>query len=65
MRTVMPIIRVEMHPGRTQDQRRAFVDKATKATVEALACPPESVEIIITEIPKEFWAKAGKLKSDG
>ncbi len=60
----MPILRLEMHPGRTQDQKRAFVREATKAAVETLVCPPESVEIIITEISKESWAKAGKLKSD-
>lgn len=61
----MPILRLEMHPGRTQDQKRAFVREATKVVVETLACPPESVEIIITEISKESWATAGKLKSDG
>jgi 4-oxalocrotonate tautomerase len=60
----MPILRLEMHPGRTQDQKRAFVREATKAAVETLVCPPESVEIIITEISKESWATAGKLKSD-
>jgi 4-oxalocrotonate tautomerase len=60
----MPIIRVEMHPGRTQEQKRAFVGETTKAAVETLACPPESVEIIIAEIPKETWAKAGKFKSE-
>ncbi|MFS8050997.1 4-oxalocrotonate tautomerase [Rhizobium sp. BR 314] len=60
----MPILRLEMHPGRTQDQKRAFVREVTKAAVETLACPPESVEIIITEISKDAWATAGKLKSD-
>ena len=60
----MPILRLEMHPGRTQDQKRAFVREATKAAVETLACPPESGGIIITEISKESWAVAGKLKSD-
>ncbi|ENN85272.1 putative 4-oxalocrotonate tautomerase [Rhizobium freirei PRF 81] len=53
-----------MHPGRTQDQKRAFVREATKVAVETLACPPESLEIIITEISKDSWATAGKLKSD-
>ncbi len=60
----MPILRLEMHPGRTQDQKRAFVREATKVVVETLVCPPESVEIIITEISKDSWATAGKLKSD-
>ena len=58
------LLRLEMHPGRTQDQKRAFVREATKVVVETLVCPPESVEIIITEISKDSWATAGKLKSD-
>ncbi len=60
----MPVIRVEMHPGRTQEQKRAFVREATKVAVETLVCPPDSVEIILTEVPKESWAKAGQFKSD-
>ncbi|ENN85247.1 4-oxalocrotonate tautomerase [Rhizobium freirei PRF 81] len=28
------------------------------------ACPPESLEIIITEMSKDSWATAGRLKSD-
>ncbi|QEN87194.1 4-oxalocrotonate tautomerase [Labrys sp. KNU-23] len=61
----MPVLRLEMHPGRTPEQKRDFVRAATKAVVETLVCPPESVEIIITEVPKDAWAVAGKLKSDG
>lgn len=61
----MPVLRVEMHPGRTLEQKRDFVRAATKAVVETLVCPPESVEIIITEVAKDAWAVAGKLKSDG
>jgi 4-oxalocrotonate tautomerase len=60
----MPILRLEMHPGRTPDQKRNFVREATKVVVETLVCPPESVEIIITEVAKDAWATAGKLKSD-
>jgi len=60
----MPILRLEMHPGRTPEQKRDFVREATKVVVETLVCPPESVEIIITEVAKDAWATAGKLKSD-
>ncbi|EJZ19337.1 4-oxalocrotonate tautomerase (plasmid) [Rhizobium sp. Pop5] len=60
----MPILHLQMHPGRTYDQKRAFVREATKAAVETLACPPESVEILITEINKDSWAVGGKLKSE-
>lgn len=60
----MPILHLQMHPGRTLDQKRAFVEQATQVACETLACPPESVEIIITEIAKDSWAKAGKLRSE-
>jgi 4-oxalocrotonate tautomerase len=53
-----------MHPGRTPEQKRAFAREATKVVVETLVCPPESVEILITEVAKDAWATAGKLKSD-
>jgi phenylpyruvate tautomerase PptA (4-oxalocrotonate tautomerase family) len=38
---------------------------AARVTVEILKCPPESVDIVITEVPREAWAKAGKLFADG
>ncbi|PDS62447.1 4-oxalocrotonate tautomerase [Rhizobium anhuiense] len=60
----MPILHLQMHPGRTNDQKRAFAREATKAAVETLACPPESLEILITEIAKDSWAVGGKLKSE-
>jgi len=61
----MPILRLEMHPGRTLDQKREFVREATRVAVEILKCPPESVDIVIQEVPREQWAKAGKLLADG
>lgn len=60
----MPTLRLEMHPGRTPEQKRAFVREATRVVAETLTCPPESVDIVITEVPREHWAKAGALLSD-
>ena len=61
----MPILRLEMHPGRTPEQKRDFVREATRVAVEILKCPPESVDILIQEIPRDQWAKSGKLLADG
>ena len=61
----MPILRLEMHPCRTPEQKREFVREATRVTVEILKCPPESVDILIQEIPRDQWAKGGKLLADG
>nr|WP_081961086.1 4-oxalocrotonate tautomerase [Aquabacterium sp. NJ1] len=60
----MPILRLEMHPGRTSDQKREFVQEVTRIAVEILRCPPESVDVLIQEVPKHAWAKAGKLLAD-
>jgi 4-oxalocrotonate tautomerase len=61
----MPVLHLEMHPGRTLEQKRAFVQEATRVTVETLQCPPDTVEIVITEVARDAWAKGGKLRSDG
>jgi 4-oxalocrotonate tautomerase len=61
----MPILRLEMHPGRTLEQKRDFVREATRVAVEILKCPPETVDIVIQEVPRDAWAKNGKLVADG
>ncbi|MGH8780996.1 4-oxalocrotonate tautomerase [Paraburkholderia sp.] len=63
--TAMPVLQLQMHPGRTPEQKRAFVREVTRVAVETLTCPPESVDVIITEVPRDAWAKAGKLLADG
>ena len=60
----MPTLRLDMHPGRTLEQKRAFVREATRVAAETLACPPESVEIVITEVARDAWGRNGLLVSD-
>jgi 4-oxalocrotonate tautomerase len=60
----MPTLHLEMHPGRTLDQKRAFVREVTRVVVETLSCPLESVDVVISEVARENWAKAGKLIAD-
>ena len=60
----MPTLHLEMHPGRTLEQKRVFVREVTRVAAETLACPPESVDILISEVPRDAWAKAGKLVAD-
>jgi 4-oxalocrotonate tautomerase len=60
----MPTINVQMFEGRTTEQRRKLAKELTDGTCRALGCPPEAVQVIITDIKKENWADAGKLASD-
>lgn len=56
----MPMINVQMFEGRTPEQRRKLAQELTEATCRALGCPPEAVQIILTDVKKENWAEAGK-----
>ncbi|MOA68340.1 2-hydroxymuconate tautomerase [compost metagenome] len=56
----MPIVRVELLPGRTQAQKASYVRELTRITAEILECPPESIDVIFTEIQPHDWAHAGQ-----
>ncbi|MGM3175793.1 4-oxalocrotonate tautomerase [Dickeya lacustris] len=60
----MPIIRLEMQPGRTDEQKRNFAREVTNVAVETLKCKPESVDVVIIEVPKAHWAKGGELPAN-
>lgn len=60
----MPIIQVELLEGRTEEQKRAMVKSITDAVVNTINCPPEAVSIIIRDMKRENYAKAGVLAVD-
>ncbi len=59
----MPLITVHMYPGRTPAQKEAVVRGITDVMVREANAKPESVEVILMEVPREHWAMAGKLQS--
>ncbi|MBL8701645.1 MAG: tautomerase family protein [Alphaproteobacteria bacterium] len=60
----MPMIRVEMFPGRNVEQKRAFAKAVTDSFVAICGGTPQSVHIVFAEVDKGDWATAGKLASD-
>ncbi|KIC09319.1 4-oxalocrotonate tautomerase [Leisingera sp. ANG-M1] len=60
----MPIIRVEMFTGRSEDQKRAIVRDLTDAFVQAAGGSPDSVHVVITDVDKGNWGAGGQLCSD-
>jgi 4-oxalocrotonate tautomerase len=60
----MPMIRVEMFPGRTLDQKRAFAKAVTESFVSICGGTPQSVQIVYQDVAKDDWAVAGNLASD-
>lgn len=55
----MPIVTVKMIEGRTDEQKKALVEKVTAAIVETTNAPAEAVSIIIEEMSKNHYATGG------
>lgn len=60
----MPLIHVEMFPGRTLEQKRAFAAAVTREAAAIFKCDPGAVDVLFAEIRKEDWATGGKLWSE-
>lgn len=60
----MPTLRVELFEGRSADQKRDLVAALTEATVRILDCPPDAVDIVLSEVSRAHWATGGVLWSE-
>lgn len=56
----MPIIRVEILAGRTQEQKTTYVKELIRLTTEVLRCQADYVDVIFTEIDPGNWAHGGQ-----
>jgi 4-oxalocrotonate tautomerase len=61
----VPRIIVQAVEGRTAEQKRRLVESVTDAVVDAYRCEPKTVTIVIEDIPRGNFAKAGVLASEG
>ena len=55
----MPIIRVEMFEGRDRDQKRNIISEVTDGFCRATGASPDSVNVILTDVSQDDWARAG------
>ena len=56
----MPMIKISMYPGRTQQQKDDFAKAVTKSAIEILKAKENHIIIVFEENPKENWFQAGK-----
>lgn len=52
----MPLIEVTMVEGRSPEQLRALIAGLTRAAVDAVGAPQDSVRVVIREVPATHWA---------
>jgi 4-oxalocrotonate tautomerase len=60
----MPVVTVQMWSGRTVAQKRKLVRAITDAMVEHGGCKPDHLHVIIQDVPKDSWGRAGVLGSE-
>jgi 4-oxalocrotonate tautomerase len=58
----MPVVTVQMWAGRTDEQKEKLIKGITKA-FEEIGVKPESLHIIIHDIPKSNWGTHGEQAS--
>jgi 4-oxalocrotonate tautomerase len=57
----MPIVRIEMWPGRTKEVKKKVAKEVTDVLVNNIGCAPDAVTLVFDERPQENWAQAGEL----
>lgn len=60
----MPVVTVEMWEGRTVEQKRFLVEAITRAMVDFGRVGAEHLHVIIHDVPKDSWGRAGRLGID-
>jgi 4-oxalocrotonate tautomerase len=60
----MPFAQIYMLEGRTNEQKKAVIEKVTKALQEAVDAPVQSVRVCIIEMPSTNWGIGGVSAKD-
>ncbi|HOB68089.1 2-hydroxymuconate tautomerase [Ottowia sp.] len=60
----MPFAQIYMLEGRTEEQKRAVIEKVSQALHEAVGAPKETIRVWIHDVPKTNWGIAGKTAKD-
>ena len=60
----MPYVTVKMLEGRTEEQKKALVEKVTLAVSETTGASSENITIFIEEMSKNHYAQNGVRFSD-
>ena len=56
----MPLIKVSLYPGRTDEQKQKYAEAVTRAASDILGAKKEHVIVVYDERPRPDWYLAGK-----
>lgn len=57
----MPMVRIELYPGRTPEQKVECARSVIDALVTHLKVAPEACEVMFVDVAKHDWLLGGKL----
>jgi len=60
----MPFVNIKMLEGRTPEQKKELVKAITNVMVTVCDAKPDSTMVVIEDIARDHWAKAGTLLSE-
>jgi len=60
----MPIAIIHVMEGRDDQKKARAIEAVTKALVESLDAKPETVRVVLLEVPRASWGIAGKPASE-
>jgi 4-oxalocrotonate tautomerase len=60
----MPYVTIKMLEGRTDEQKRALVEKVTEVVAETTGASKDKIVVFIEEMSKNHYAVGGKRLSD-
>ncbi|MEK8198187.1 tautomerase family protein [Lysinibacillus sp. FSL M8-0134] len=60
----MPLIEVNTWPSMSTEEKKEFIFTLTELTTNLLKIVPDKIQILIKELEKENWGKAGSVASD-
>ncbi|GAB6987012.1 tautomerase family protein [Nocardioides pyridinolyticus] len=60
----MPLVRIDLFPGRSLEQKREITEVITRELVRIAECRPETITVMFNEVTRENWGRAGTLFVD-
>ncbi|RJX27558.1 MAG: 4-oxalocrotonate tautomerase [Dethiobacter sp.] len=57
----MPIVSIQLFPGRTYEMKKKAAERITDIIVEELKAKKEDVRVVYQDIDKENWCIGGKM----
>jgi 4-oxalocrotonate tautomerase len=55
----MPIVTINILEGRSKEQKKELIKNVSAAVSETIAAPPETIRVIINEMPYDNYGLAG------